>query len=318
MVETWKQFEDTDYEVSNLGKARKIGTFKNLYVDKRAHSSRVEFQINGKRKSFVLSTLVATLFLPPKKDNENVVRHLDNDLWNNCSDNLSWYVSKSKYRSVPRKLTLDEIDEIRLLFFWNGVTAKELAKIHNVCTNTIHRIVKCGSVDKSPLKINKVNYIEGEIWLPVVGFEGFYEVSNMGRVKSLSNKGTTNIIKATTINNGGYVTIRLAKNKKEMGKLVHRLVAEAFIPNPDNKATVNHIDSNRINNNLDNLEWTTYSENLKHAFKYGSKKATNKKLTDDQVNDIRNSDLSCSVLGKMFNVAASTINKIKLNKRYKG
>lgn len=69
--------------------------------------------------------------------------------------------------------------------------------------------------------------------------------------------------------NQGYKRVVLTKNKKTYRKKVHRLVAETFIPNPENKPCVNHIDGNKLNNNVNNIEWCTYSENSKHAFKIG-------------------------------------------------
>jgi hypothetical protein len=121
-----------------------------------------------------------------------------------------------------------------------------------------------------------------EIWKDIKGFEGLYQISNYGRVKRLSkkvfNKGLVHgkeyfiskeiILKNATISKG-YQGVTLTKNKKRYSKKVHRLVAEAFIPNPENKSQINHIDCNKKNNCVDNLEWNTQSENLKHAFKNG-------------------------------------------------
>lgn len=75
------------------------------------------------------------------------------------------------------------------------------------------------------------------------------------------------------LQNSGYLKLTLRKNNKQYNKTVHRLVAEAFIPNPDNKLQVNHIDGDKQNNNVNNLEWCTKSENMKHAFKTGLSKA---------------------------------------------
>ena len=105
-----------------------------------------------------------------------------------------------------------------------------------------------------------------EIWKSIKGFEGCYMISNMGRVKSLPRNGTINverIIKPGIRNN--YLFIRLVGNHKDKKCSVHILVAEHFIPNPENKSQVNHKDGNKLNNCVDNLEWTTQSENMIHT-----------------------------------------------------
>ena len=114
-----------------------------------------------------------------------------------------------------------------------------------------------------------------EIWKDIIGYENLYQVSNLGNVKSLCfgarNKRKSNITRLlkTNSNNFGYLKVELYKDGKSKIKYVHRLVAEAFIPNPDQKPQVNHIDGNKANNTLSNLEWVTSSENLSHACKTG-------------------------------------------------
>lgn len=120
-----------------------------------------------------------------------------------------------------------------------------------------------------------------EIWKDVVGYEGLYQVSNLGRVKSLDknikvkirNQNSVikrgKILKPNNNNNSGYYKITLSKNGISKVFSVHRLVAETFISNPQNKPCVNHIDGNKLNNDINNLEWTTAKENTIHAFKNG-------------------------------------------------
>lgn len=104
-----------------------------------------------------------------------------------------------------------------------------------------------------------------EIWKPIVGYEGLYEVSSMGRVKSLKRLRTKERIIAQFINHRGYARVTLWKENKQRKFSVHRLVASAFIPNPEEKPQVNHIDENKLNNNVCNLEWCTQLENHNHG-----------------------------------------------------
>lgn len=109
-----------------------------------------------------------------------------------------------------------------------------------------------------------------EIWKPAVGFEGLYEVSNLGRVKSLNYRrtGKERILKPRRIEKKSgnvYYAVHLYKDGKAYDKPVHRLVAEAFIPNPDNLPEVNHKDENPLNNHVGNLEWCTQSYNYNYG-----------------------------------------------------
>lgn len=114
-----------------------------------------------------------------------------------------------------------------------------------------------------------------EIWKDIPSYEGKYQISNFGNVKSLnySRKNYSKLLKLKN-HKDGYKIVGLS-NGKGKGKSffsVHRLVAQAFIPNPDNKATVNHIDGNKANNHISNLEWATPQENMIHSFKIGLRK----------------------------------------------
>lgn len=96
-----------------------------------------------------------------------------------------------------------------------------------------------------------------EIWKDIKGYEGLYQISNYGKVKSVRN----NIIRKTTYGGKGYERINLVVNGKTKYYYIHRLVAEAFIPNNEKKQCVNHKDNNILNNNANNLEWCTHKEN---------------------------------------------------------
>ena len=103
-----------------------------------------------------------------------------------------------------------------------------------------------------------------EKWKDIKGYEGLYQVSNIGRVRSLGNRSNHKGIKYLTPKEERYKRVKLYKNSKGKMFMVHRLVAEAFIPNHFNKKEVNHIDGNKYNNKVVNLEWVTREENHIH------------------------------------------------------
>lgn len=108
-----------------------------------------------------------------------------------------------------------------------------------------------------------------EVWKPIPGYNGMYEVSNNGRVKSYYN-GKVKLLKPY-VNDNGYIVYTLSKNGKSKRKRIHRLMMKAFVGIDPDRPVVNHKDGNKLNNTLDNLEWATSSENNKHAFATGLK-----------------------------------------------
>lgn len=110
-----------------------------------------------------------------------------------------------------------------------------------------------------------------EEWKAIEGYEGLYEISNLGNVRSLNYRNKKGCIKIMNPKNTttGYYNICLMKDKKKTYPKIHRLVAQAFIPNPDNKPIVNHIDGDKHNNAVSNLEWCTHKENTAHAINSG-------------------------------------------------
>lgn len=157
-----------------------------------------------------------------------------------------------------------------------------------------------------------------EIWKDIKGYEGLYQISNFGRVKSfcLNKKGK---IRALSTFSTGYVYVGLSRNALTKHHLVSILVAEHFIPNPENKKFVNHKDGNKKNNRFYNLEWSTQSENTKHSMytlgninDYGIKPVNQIDLRTGNV--IKNFP-SQNEASKTTNISQSAISKCCLGKR---
>lgn len=173
---------------------------------------------------------------------------------------------------------------------------------------------------------NSLKNLPGEIWKPITGFEGFYEVSNYSRIKGVKRidcKGQrrSESIKLLNLDSDGYLLVVLSKDRKNFTLKPHRLCAIEFISNPENKCCVNHIDGVKTNCHISNLEWNTEYENREHAIKNGLRKDKGQdnaasKLTNDQVIEIYNSKLSNKQLAIIYNVVPLTINRIKIGYKW--
>lgn len=164
-----------------------------------------------------------------------------------------------------------------------------------------------------------------EIWKPVKGFEDKYEVSNFGKVRRLP------YLLKSNLNGDGYPQLTLIDSSgKKYNKSIHRLVAETFIENPDNKETVNHKNGNKKDYKQSNLEWMTYSENTKHAFETGlvgincNKRENNPgaKLTEEDVKFIKEELLKGTTSWKIWksyypDLHYNTVNGIKQGRTWK-
>lgn len=164
-----------------------------------------------------------------------------------------------------------------------------------------------------------------ERWRWVPGYEGLYLVSDMGRVMSVPRKvvhgpNTGRVLKQTYCGSG-YLRVSLCSKGASKAFSVHRLVAEAFIPNPDEKPQVNHKDGNKSNNVLANLEWVTASENTIHSYRYLPRKAFShfhpKKLTPMQAKKIRESKGTAASVAKQFGISDVMVLKIRKGKCWK-
>lgn len=182
-------------------------------------------------------------------------------------------------------------------------------------------------------KNQSLENIEGEVWKDVIGWEACYKVSNYSRVKSLPRKvkkwdGYRQVkekILKQRFNPDGYLQVSINGSKSnpthKQSKGVHRILSMAFIPNPENKATVNHKDGIKHNNSLDNLEWATHSEQQRHSVKTGLRPVgedfKSSKLTELEVIDIKKSPLKTVELAEKYGVNHRTISIIKRGSSWK-
>lgn len=174
-----------------------------------------------------------------------------------------------------------------------------------------------------------------EIWKPIAGYEGLYEISSYGRIFSLpkTRKGRggfpvtkpARMMKPKKASNG-YQMITLWKEGKRTNKTTHRLVAEAFLPNPCNHPQVNHLDSDRFNPRLDNLEWCDRSSNHEHAMRAGSFSPVKnpnfaRNLCPEKVMEIHAlralGGWSHAKLAKRFDVCQESIRAVLIQKTWK-
>lgn len=178
-----------------------------------------------------------------------------------------------------------------------------------------------------------------EEWRDVCSYEGYYQVSNKGRVKSLdrtvshSYENGRRVLKervlSISVNSKGYLCVMFSKNGKTKPMRIHRMVAQAFIPNPNNLPEVNHKDEDKTNNNVENLEWCTHLYNIrwgtgsvraglsrlgqKHT--YGESTGTSK-LKEFQVIEIFKSNKKYTELMAEYNIGISAISNIKNKKTW--
>lgn len=169
-----------------------------------------------------------------------------------------------------------------------------------------------------------------EVYLPIPGFIGLYEVSNLGNVRGVDRRivhrnnrwggqhtaTRKGVVLSKKLDKYGYHNVNLSKGYKRNFLKVHRLVAEVFIANPDNLPQVNHIDGNKINNIASNLEWVTAKQNIKHSIDYGLRKNAEgeslpqTRLKRDEVVDIKcmlAEKKSQASIAKLYGVNKNTI-----------
>lgn len=132
-----------------------------------------------------------------------------------------------------------------------------------------------------------------EVWKDIEGYDGIYKVSNLGKVISTNQDNTGKLLTGRRTGKG-YLSVALFKKSVRKNQLVHRLVAQTFIPNPENKPQVNHIDEDKTNNRVDNLEWVSAKENANHG-------SRNSRIHQNKAVHYNRKQIICITNGEKYN-----------------
>jgi hypothetical protein len=292
-IEEWKDIVDyTNYEVSNLGNVRNKKTGRILKASCKGGYVVVGLCANCIGKTFSVHRLVAKAFID-NPENKPQVNHIDKDGTNNKVSNLEWCTSAEDAAHKLLTLTPKTNQNLKIwrvdmvtgdkLELYNSIYDASLWCANNGYTPSANNIrtsityaVKGKYKSSCGFKwvLNEQPTLEGEIWKNVNIGGGTivdnYEVSNLGRFKN--SKGV--IMENYKPHHTGYIFVRVNKQKYQL----HRLVAFTFIENPHSKPVVNHIDGNKTNNALANLEWVTIQENNQHNHNVGLIKVFTRKI----------------------------------------
>lgn len=269
--EIWKQLvldgKQYNYEISNLGNVKSLETKKLMSLNKGGRYATYTLTFNLKRKSYLVHRLVAATFIE-NPNNLPYVNHIDHDKNNNRVENLEWINHSDNVKhshqnenrvSVSHVLLQYELGTNKLIkeFESKSDAARKLnMSIHTVTRLAETRDEKYGfylAYKDKPESKKQVDYDLTE-FVEIQNNKNYY-IHPDGRIYS---KYTYMLLKPRE---NTYMYVRL--NKVNMA--IHRLVAQHFIPNPENKPFVNHKDGNKLNNHVNNLEWTTIAENNQHA-----------------------------------------------------
>jgi len=275
MAEIWKSITYApNYEVSTLGniknkKTHKLITinYERLKIDNKR--ARPGLSHNGKSKGYYLHRIVAQHFID-NPDNLPEVNHIDGDFYNNKSENLEWISKLENMRHASKNKLMKRYT--RKVILTNKETGdektfdsvSECANYLNCCLAKISQTCNGRCIDpiyEMKYETGGRSIIEDQntIWKEYPECNK-YLVSNTGEVK---NKKSNRIMMGSKVNGYRFVNFHPGNKKTlKMNRLVHRMVAQTFLDNPDNKPVVNHKDTDILNNNLDNLEWVTYKENM--------------------------------------------------------
>lgn len=329
-MEEWRTIIDfPNYDVSNFGNIRNNSTGKYLRLSAKGGYYHVSLTNENTCKTFKVHRLVAFAFIE-NPENKSDVNHKDKNKLNNHLTNLEWMTRRENniHRCLGVKITsnknkplfridkdtneiLEKYNSIELAGTWvfdNGYT-KTIHNGRNAIGNCLNGLSQLAY--KFKWKYEENNDLEDEIWKQVI-LENVdmkdkqYFVSNLGRFKNSS--GT--IMSNYKVNENGYIRVYIFNKTYAL----HRLVALTFIENPENKEQVNHIDGNKLNNAVSNLEFVTNQENQIHKYKIGLGNNFTRKITqyDLQMNKIKDFN-SIVEASKELNINKSNINCVLKN-----
>lgn len=285
--ELWKpcpEFEEK-YLISSHGRVLSIGTYNtckkgkllSLHKKKNKTNPTVQVQLfdSGRMKTAEVHILVAKAFIP-NPDNLPIVTHLDGNNSNNHVDNLEWRLANCRSENYYTK-KIDVYNSLGILVKqFNSI--KEASLAYNVgsksiteCCKSSYKFLKGlqfrykGEPFQTKMMYENTSVFKGEEWRPIPGYEN-YQVSSFGRVKNSREW----LLKCQP-NNKGYLVAPLHNNNHCKTIAVHRLVALAFLPNPNKLASINHKDEDKTNNHVENLEWCTAKYNTRYSHAKGIK-----------------------------------------------
>ena len=332
-MEEWKSIaEFPNYEISSLGNVKNIITEKVLKNSIKGGYYYIGLTNENCKKSFLVHRLVALAFIE-NPENKSDVNHKDKNKLNISFCNLEWMsrLENNIHRCQGIKITSNKNKEIlrvdkntnEILEKYNSIELAGTWAFNNGYTKTVHNgrnaIGNCLSgLSKLAYNFkweheNKNNDLENEIWKQVV-LENIdtkdkqYFVSNLGRFKNSSGI----IMDNYKVNGNGYIRVYIYNKTFAL----HRLIALAFIENTENKEQVNHIDGNKLNNSVVNLEFVTNQENQIHKFKIGLGNNFTRKITqfDLEMNKIKDFN-SIVEASKELNIGKSNIRGVLINYR---
>jgi hypothetical protein len=294
--EIWKIIEGYEnYEVSTFGNVRNIKTNNLLRLSKKGNYYSIGLTNKHKnRKSFRVHRLVCKTFIP-NPDNKIEVNHKDKNGLNNNVLNLEWnshqenciHRSNGIKNCNNRNIKVYKLDlQNKIIDTYNSMEDAAKWLIDNKLSKSFNaaKSVICVSVKNNKIgygfnwkRVEQINF-ENEEWREIIfdnNYSGYF-ISSLGRIKNKKNI----IMENYKIHHSGYIYTRINYNKYA----IHRLVAMMFIPNLENKPFVNHIDGNKTNNKLDNLNWVTCYENNIHNHNMGFVKYYTKKIGQYKLN----------------------------------